>query len=93
MILKRKDAVDMTPQDAFYTEPVECVIVTGETKPPDHRKTVEKIMSDAIDRFFVTDNPHDHEPLDVIRLADLYAIVCSNLGVDPDSTDYSSYAN
>lgn len=56
-------------------------------------KNVENIMDNALDRFFVTTSPHNSsEQLGVIRLEDLYAIVCEELGVAPEETNYSAYA-
>ena len=52
------------------------------------------MFGDALDRFFVVDSKLvSGEKLAVIRLEDFYQIVCDRLHVDPESTQYSSYAN
>lgn len=58
-----------------------------------NKELVNKMMSDALDRFFIGTSPNTGEPLGCLRLEDFYAIICDNLGVDPESTDYSAYAH
>jgi hypothetical protein len=61
---------------------------------PDAKELVEEMFGDALDRFFVVDSKLvSGEKLAVIRLEDFYQIVCDRLNVDPESTQYSSYAS
>lgn len=58
-----------------------------------NKEIVEKAMNDALNCFFCVDSKIVRgESLAVIRLEDVYNILCKRLDVDPQSTQYAAYA-
>lgn len=81
---------DVVEEQATFAQ-----IVTEPTvKKTDNKELVEEMFADALDRFFCADSKLvPGEKLCVIRLEDLYLILCDRLGVDPKDTQYSNYAS
>lgn len=92
----KEDVIESEEKATFttITEPALSVEDDPFKALPDTKELVEEMFGDALDRFFVVDSKLvSGEKLAVIRLEDFYQIVCDRLHVDPESTQYSSYAS
>lgn len=58
----------------------------------DSKEAVEEIMTQIEERAFMTSSPITGEPLDAVRLSDIYAVLCEFFDHDPHDSEYSHYA-
>lgn len=88
MFKKKPQAVPAAPdvpEETFHAEYIDIKFGAED---------VEAIMDQAMEHFFATPSPNNpQEMLAVLRLEDVYRIVCAQLGVDPKSTKYKAYEN
>ena len=73
--------------DATYPAPGDLI-----TCGFDSKEAVEEIMNQIEERAFMTPSPITGEPLDAVRLSDIYSVLCEFFDHDPQDSDYSHYA-